>query len=381
MARSEPDDDDIEAMLQDAADMEHGPARIAVCEEAVRRADTRNDLVLAYRARVELVEAASFGGKPDTLLVTFSWLLSQFDCHPELFGNDECESELLWRYKWVIADLPSFPQFSRQRIEELLADMKARYRKAGSTLHGFYHELEGAYVAMGDRKAASDAHRRMTRVDRDWLSTCEACVQDRLIDYHALFGRYEQAVAAAEPILKGRLTCESVPERTYGCLLFPLFKLGRVEEAMQHHRTGYRLAAGKTGSLNTVEQHVRFLTLTANFDRAIRIAEKHFPLVVAYPSPDLRRDWYATLRFLFDLLRDRMASAVRFRFPADHPLKLADDTHLPAALFEWFDREARSLAADFDARNGNNRYSAEIDEQEGLKKRMVPLPYRNQEAR
>jgi hypothetical protein len=51
----------IEVLLRTAETLPHGTHRIAICEEAVRKADLLNDVRLAYRARIALVDSTMLG--------------------------------------------------------------------------------------------------------------------------------------------------------------------------------------------------------------------------------------------------------------------------------------------------------------------------------
>ena len=103
--------------------------QVSLTEEAVLLADAHGDLSLGYEARTTLIEAATFAGYPEKALVAFSWCLAQCDRDPERFD----EQRLLWQYKWVAADLPYFPQISRQRIHEVHEDMERRYLRCGQS--------------------------------------------------------------------------------------------------------------------------------------------------------------------------------------------------------------------------------------------------------
>src|SRR6059036_1785638 len=91
--------DQIERLLGQASVLPHGSTRVDLCEEAVRIADLHNDTALAYRSRQELMDAACFGGRPDLLVVAFTWCLAVFDRGEE---SGIALYELLWRMKWVM---------------------------------------------------------------------------------------------------------------------------------------------------------------------------------------------------------------------------------------------------------------------------------------
>jgi hypothetical protein len=103
----------------------HGPAQVSLLEEAVCLADTHGDADESFRLRTELATAAMLGGRPDVLLVAFSWCVAQYDRDPNRFKGEE-EFSLLWRYKWAVENLVAFPQVSRTEIDNLLNDMERR---------------------------------------------------------------------------------------------------------------------------------------------------------------------------------------------------------------------------------------------------------------
>jgi len=81
------------------------PARIAIHEEAVARADTLNDITLGYETRQKLVEAALFGGRPDLMLVAFSWCVAAFDTDPDQFDAHD----FLWKGSGFLRTWQPFP--------------------------------------------------------------------------------------------------------------------------------------------------------------------------------------------------------------------------------------------------------------------------------
>ena len=125
----------VRELMNRAARLEDGDEKIMTLEEAVRIADTGNDIQLQYNAREELVEAAFWGGEADKALVAYSWCLAQFDKNPEQFS----EWVLLWRYKWIVNIIIDFPQIPREQIYKMLDEMERRYLQAGYGLRVVYY--------------------------------------------------------------------------------------------------------------------------------------------------------------------------------------------------------------------------------------------------
>jgi hypothetical protein len=361
--------DAIDRLVHEARLVGAGPLKVALLEEAVRLADLHGDTAVGFQVRMDLMEAGNFAGRPDVLLVAFSWCLAQHDRQPERFGV----TELLWKYKWVISHLPEFPQISRAQIEDMLADMGRRFAQAGSTMHAVYHKRGEVHMMMGDQQAAAEAYAWMARTPRDSLSDCRACVPDNEVEYLALMGRDEEALARAAPLLAGRLTCAEVPQRTFAQVLLPLLRLGRSPDAMHCHRQGYRQVAGQAVFLRHVALHLVFLVLTDNLPKAVKVLEKHLPIALEVPSLSCRFEFLLAGRLLLEHVAGERTQ-LKLHLPADFPLHGAKGTYVVADLLGWFMAQGQDLAARFDARNGNDYFAQKIAGLEKLRKWATPCP-------
>ena len=81
--------DEIVELMFAADEVEAGPLRVELFERAVRIADTHNDLDLAFQMRMDLIEAATFGGMPEVSLVAFAWCLAKSDENPDRFDEQD----------------------------------------------------------------------------------------------------------------------------------------------------------------------------------------------------------------------------------------------------------------------------------------------------
>jgi hypothetical protein len=281
------------AELQDKAQgLPYGPARLALLEEAVQLADSVKDVDLAFSARQELMEAATFSGRPDIMLVAFSWCLAQYDRNPEQFNRDD----MLWKYKWVITNAFGFPEISRPRLEELLADMERRYREAGSTLNGVSMVRRELHEHFGEWQQAQAAHAEFRKRRRDSLSDCPACVAGNTCRYYSRQRQWGRAVQAAQPVLHNRLTCAEEPHYTLASVLRPLFHLGRLEEAKTYQRWGYRLVRSANHFVRHQADHLRFLVLIGDLAQAKRLLERHLPGVLQIVTVDERFEFLLAAR-------------------------------------------------------------------------------------
>ena len=342
---------DIDELLRAADGLPHGPAEVELCERAAALADGRNDDEAGFDARLALVSAANFSGRPDVMLVAYAWLLAKSDADPGRYGWHSYQ--LLWRYKWVVSAAGEFPQFGRAKCEELLADLDTRFAAAGAGPHAALGVEMGLARDLADLKREAAVHAKFGRARRTFLSDCAACVATADVNYYDDRGQYDRAVAAAGPVLAGRLTCATVPNWTYAALLGPLFAADRLAEAMHCHRAGYRLAARNPADADHHAEHAEFLALTGNTAKAATLMGKHLAGADAAVAPAARLRSLGRYRVVARVLADRGVRGIRLTLPAEHPLSAGRDKVPVAALSDYLDAQTTPLAAAFDARNGN----------------------------
>ncbi len=349
-------DDQIEELLAEAGDLDHGPVQLTLLERAVDLADAHNYLDRSFEARSRLVESATFSGRPDVAMLAFSWLIATYDAHPGRFDSHQ----FLWQYKWVLGFAPEFPTIGRDQLDELYDDMKRRYRAEGSTLHAYWTLRRDNADSMGRAADGKKAHAKLMATKEDHLSNCAACVQDGTVIYLASVGDDAGALKAAKPIFGGKLTCAEVPEHTYANAMLPSIRLGKHAEALGHFKTGYRLIDRNPDFLRQKGMYIVGLTLTNNLARALTLLDRHLAEALEAVSPWWRFEFFLAVRLLLEKLAENGIVSVPVRIPKK--MQLTTDGGKPTvdALAEWMDAVLKQLAAAFDARNGNKTFAKRV---------------------
>src|SRR5262245_37254480 len=261
---------DVAEVLRRALALGDGPAKVELLEEAVGLADLLQDVTAGFEARLRLMEAALVCGSADILLVAYSWCLAQAEREPERFGL----YQVLWRYRWAIVYLPTFPTISRAKIENAIADMTRRYQSAGASLRPVHLLRWKVAMKLGDGKMAASARRAWSRCRRDWLTDDEQTELVTQIDYHLFRRRWDDATRMADEYVN-----RSNPEPAYldsvlSWMPVLLLRLGRLDHAMAVHDRGYRLTTRNAALVTQAGRHIQFLALTHNFQRAVRLVER-----------------------------------------------------------------------------------------------------------
>ena len=360
----------IEELLGEAEDLDHGPVQLALVERAVELADAHNELDVSFHARMTLVEAAIFSDRPDIALVAFSWLLSKFDAEPDRFDS----FQLLWSYKWILGHVANFPSIPKDRIDDLFDDMKRRYKAEGSTLHAYWSLRRDNAQTMGDKAGAKKANAKLLSTPRDHLSNCLACVQDGNVDLYAFLDDDAAAVQAAKPILSGKMACSIVPECTYAGVVLSYIRLGKPARAMECFETGYRLIGRQSTYLSQKAKYIVGLTLTDNLSRAVKLLDRHLPEALDSVDPSAEFEFYLAARLLLEKLAENGKKTVPIRIPKKMELAGGDGKPAVAAIVDWLDARLKFLATAFDARNGNKSFTKRLKNFRDLFEYAKPCP-------
>jgi hypothetical protein len=125
-----------------------------------------------------------------------------------------------------------------------------------------------------------------------------------------------------------------------------------------------------------IAEHLTFLAVTDNLAKALKLLEKHLGWALAALELLQKFDFLNAGRFLLGRLTAASKESVRLRLPREFPGWQESGRYEVAGLRAWFDREAETLAAQFDARNGNDGFTKALAEVQQLDKLVTPCPLR-----
>jgi len=346
---------EVRTLIRQAEALPEGPAQVALFETALGIAETHRDDALGYEVRKKMMFSLYGVGCVDQLLVNYAWCLGYVDRDPNRNGQD-----LLWSYRWVIDVMWKFPEVSRLQIESALADMSRRYREHGYSQRPIQILSRRLFNKLGDRKAAAAAHRTIERHPRDGMSDCRS-TESAFHVFHLVWWRKDrEAITAGEPFLNGTETEAHFLICTYGRLLLPLARAGRVAEARKLASQSLRLMTSRPRYLGDADDEIRFLSVVGDLGAAVKTCNRHLPARLMKPG---RFDRFAICRSA-RILTERLLRAGKQRSTLRVPTGLipgleGDRCPVPQ-LAEWLDTELQWIAEASDARNGNSFYRDEL---------------------
>jgi hypothetical protein len=215
-------------------------------------------------------------------------------------------------------------------------------------------------IDLRDKAAAKAAHAAFKKSRPDFLSDCPACTVSNTGRYYDFLGQWRRAVKAYEPIVQGKLSCHEEPLRTTSDALLPLVRLGEIDKAARlQQQVGKRLAKAEDPASSSGD-HVRFLAIIGDTARAKRLLERYLPAAAEAVSAMRRLAMYEGAILLLDRLAEK-SPIVKLQTPKGWPQPDETGRHEIARLRSWIAGEARAIARQFDARNGNRECEAELD--------------------
>lgn len=359
------DQERLEDLLGEAYYMDHGDAKVQVIEEAVKLADAMQDTDMAFYARMQLTEAATFAGRSERMMTSFSWCLAKYQENPEEF--DDYSYDLMWHFKWVTGGVSTFPHISQDEFYKLLDQMKASYQDHGYGMRPIHYTEFKHCCDTGNFERATELLTLWQECPPDDMEDCAACEADSLVSYYAELDQPEVALEKAEKIIAGEQECAEVPHITYSTLLRSLSQLGRYDEADEFHAKDYRLIRRNAEYMQQIGEHIAYLTHRGNLKKAVSLLEKHLEWISGTYEQSPR---YYLLAAATHLLEQLGEGTKKLRLPKDFALYDASNQYDVAKLADWFRAERDTLAKAFDQRNGNDYYSRRIPEilrYEGIK--------------
>ena len=349
---------EIYAALRELRDEPYGVARSARTEELVEAAEQLELGEARAHSMLELLTAYEYGNETRKAPVLFSRILKLLEQSPEAF-DEAATHRVFWCFKWITTALIGLPEIPLSVIEGWIAQMRKHYADAGKPSHAVH--TSRYHLAAHTGVGVDLAYELWATRSRDEFSDCEACEARNRGRYWADRGADERALAEWKPVLDGGLSCAEEPILTISNALLPLVRVGRLDEAVSLHRSGYRATRGKVSMDGTVGRHLEFLALTGNSARGLELLADNRTRFDSTTDPGRRLVFLGCV----EVLLRRIVAEGGTEVPVPGP---NGRSYPAAALLEELSAQADRIAGSFDERNGTTCVG------DGLRKRREQQP-------
>lgn len=358
---------EVKDIIERAAKMPWGPACSAELARAVVLVDSlEGEEELRIEAYMELATAYQQGNEEWKALAPTAWLVTKFDENPGAFEADQIES-LAWLYKNATSATGRNPAVSKEQALELSEGFGKFIQDQGYSMHAVHGVRFSLALRMGDPVAAHEELVKWRATPRDEVSDCVQCDPERQITEAVVAKDWERAVATAVPLLDIREGCGNQPAGVQALSMIPLLMSGRPEAAWECHVRSYRQHRRNAQYMDLLGQHMEFLVLSGRWQRALDILRDSIAVTSRAESAALLFDYLKGAALAAREAVDRGLGKHAFRALCTGQSQWCQGPRLDvntsledvaSGLKEWL----FSVATLFDARNGNDFYTASAGE-------------------
>lgn len=342
----------IDSLIRQVKALPRGSTQLEAARKLWHLAQNDTDHSARFRALSCTLEAAIFGGAVDYFLALFPQYASFRREHPDAVVLHD----YVWRLKWLTRRLLDYPEIPLERVIQAEKQYAETLREAGGDRRtALYLSWQNA-IDIGRMDLARELYPQFMNRKRDSNSDCHACEIDALVNSTLLVEQdLNHALKTAEPLLKGKMRCGSVPHATFANIVLPTLLSGDTANADKYCRKGYSMIRSNVYFVREVGKYLTYLAAAGDANRFWRLFNAHLPWLGQNRNPD------ALLEFL-------QGSAVGCRLLAEtghrkRPVNPKLPTPWsqtwgtkPMSILELatnLENEAITLSAAFDRRNGN----------------------------
>ena len=350
--------------------LERGEAKAKGIKKALDHALEQQDVDAALQLYYLFMNEDVMHGNSYQAIILFPEYVAYFEDHPD--KHDEYNHDVMWTYKWIIANVLDFPQIPLSQIESLYEQYKDFCKKFNYNLRTYYSNIcfliqvhlgkDGVFCGM----TAQQAHSEMMKIPRDNLSDCVACETSSEVSYLINNDEPEEKIIKkAKGLIEGKLTCAEQPHCALANIAEYYLEHGDLTNATKFAEKAYHLINRDYANEDnlTVKKSI-CMTVFSHSDpnKAIKILKNVMRFVPENSNyNDLFEIYRSTYYFMYKL-EERGATHIRLRLPfRDENIITEDNVYEITALKEYFYNKAKDLAVRFDERNGNSLFMERLD--------------------
>lgn len=332
-----------------------GDALFAEMFELAQLAESENEIDATAEWHENVIHYAAQLNRLDFELKSFHELRRLYASGPQY---DHLRESILWYFKWVAERLPEHVDIPAELIRTTLDQMEQFYTQHHESLRPVYALRARAEAFMGHLCQAGKYFDLWQTTPFGKSDDCEACELHGLVQYYLHADKPEDAINAAQPIVRGELQCEEVPAATFSRLLVPLLQKNEVELADGLQYAVVRQVRHSPKLISHMANHVVFLSLTGRAIEARRLAGLLLGRgILATNSYDQYASWRAGWIWLSFLAFDGIP---RTRLPRAFAPENAGTPMDTLAAAQRCRGETIVLSEKFDARNGTPRFMESV---------------------
>lgn len=320
--------------------------KIKLYKQAINIADSNNDIDWGYDLRVELIHCEYVTSRCVESIPSFAWILNTIDANPDLFD----EKNIMLLYKWMVWATYDNPSISIDQIEAVRDDFHRRMNKNGYSSYMHYSLMMQWAIYNGNIENGYKYQSLRKTQELDHICSCRLCDENMDMQIELMAGNFDKAILIAKEIISQKDECTFEPLATYAKLCYYLALNGRSDLFSDFFDKGMESLAKKDEDFVTLINIAYLLFFASRYRKsdALSLFEK-------YASWDFEANSYWSFYFgasVLPLFKD--SETIVLQLPASLPYYKEDGKYLADELYNYFYDRTKSIASQFDKRNGNS---------------------------
>ncbi len=350
--------------------LERGSVRAKGIKKALDYALEQQDVDGAFQLYEKFMNEDVMHGNSYQAIILFPEYVAYFENHPE--KQQDYNHDVMWVYKWIIANVLDFPQIPLSQIEDLYEQYRDFCKRFNYNLRTYYANIafliqvhlgkDGVFCGM----TAKQAHSEMNKCPRDSLSDCKACETSSEVSY--LINNEEpeeKIIKKAQGLIEGKLTCAEQPHCALANIAEYYLEHGDLENAVKFADKAYHLInRDYANEDNLTVKKAICMTVYSHSDpnKAIKILKNVMRFVPENSNYNDLFEIYRSTYYFMHKLEEKGASHIRLRLPfRDEDIITEDNVYEIPVLKEFFYNKAKDIAVKFDERNGNTLFTDRLE--------------------
>jgi hypothetical protein len=325
--------------------------RLGLIQEGERMAEADEESLFSFR--MLLANTGFDVDKPELSLAAFTWCLYTFDHNRNLSHHLHW---MLMKFKSVVWSLNFYPQTTLKQLDDISEEFRTRLLRAGYSARSYYELRSDLAIDSGRLEEAVALIEVWRRMRKDVLSSNDASEANKLVYVYSYARQWETAIEISEPLRRGVLRSDTIPNHTYSMIAKSYIKLGDLDQGLYYAHEGVLATEGSLEYLEETYELMEDFALLGRYGSGIELMERRMSWLKLVGDPFDRYRFYASaLMLLKPALKENPDLQLRLSTAYLQENHLKDNR--ADTLLQYYEKEAHTLGTAFNRRNGNTHWT------------------------
>lgn len=319
---------------------------------------TFKNKILESKARFQYFQHLIFLNEKDEAIPQYAWLLNFLKKNRDK-GIDIDEVNIVWAFKWVIGDLPSFADIKLDKLNELWQQYVELYTEynAGTKMIHYYNIDYQLGIGHFDKALEAVKSYKSSAAKSGFYDDCVACQKDGMITSYNMLGMYKNACKFNSKVGAPGFVCAEVPERTYAKICFSNMMVSDFESAEFFYRKAMESNKLKSSIYEHFYNLLYYLAIKKDFTVGLKIIRSQIGYTFQTKNDILSIKFMHASHYFLNEMKKAGHTKINIKAKELEFLEPKNGYHKMDVLLNWFEEKFNYHRLRLDNRNQNSTWS------------------------